>query len=472
MTTPGQNYGVGSGVGGAGGAAGGTVAGSAVALPPRPGADAPAPRRPSARLRSTPPRRLWTLGSVLALLAVLFGALTVTQVVQSSNAASSVVTHSQPLSDDAAQIFHSLADADTTAATGFLQAGNETDAVRKQYNNDIQTASTLLAQAAASTSASDPGQQQIQQLNSQLPVYTGLVDTARADDRQGLPLGGAYLRYASGQLQNVMLPEAQTLYAAETARLHQDYANAEALPWAAIGLGLVTLGALVWAQIRLFRRTNRVFNVGMVVATAATAVAVIWLTAAQSIAASDLNASNTRGAAPLQVLNEARITALQCRGAENLNLVARGSTDTYETAWAKVSAQLAGKNGYLSDANGMTASDPTAQNPIRVAAAAFTTWQQRHDTAKSANDHGDYTTAVNDTIGVAGATSTQTTSAAFTQLDDSLNTAISRERANFHSLADAGRGDTALLAEGAGVLAALAAAGALLGINRRVAEYR
>ncbi|WP_370146317.1 hypothetical protein [Streptacidiphilus sp. EB129] len=412
------------------------------------------------------------MGSALAVLAVLFGALTVTQVVQAGNAADSVVNHSQPLSDDAAQIFHSLADADTTAATGFLQAGNETRAVQQQYDQDIANAATLLAQAAASTSPSDPGQQQIQQLNAQLPLYTGYVDTARADDRQGLPLGGAYLRYASAQLQNTMLAEAQSLYQAETARLHQDYADAEALPWAAIGLGVVALAALVWAQIRLFRRTNRVFNLGLVVATGATAVSLLWLATAQSVAAADLGDSNTRGAAPLQVLNEARIKALQCRGAENLNLVARGSTDAYETAWSTDSGQLAGKSGYLVQAAAMTGADPAALQPVQAAQAAFSTWQQRHDTAKGAGDAGDYTTAVNDTIGAPDQSSTQTTSAAFTQLDDSLSTAITHERANFHSLADAGRGDTALLPEGAGALALIAAGGALFGINRRAAEYR
>ena len=113
-----------------------------------------------------------SFGTGLALLALLFGVLTYVQVVQRTDAASSVVEHSQPLSDDAAQIFRTLADADTTAATGFLQAGNETAAVRDEYNNDIQTASTLLAQAAASASVSDPGQHQIQQLTAQLPTYT------------------------------------------------------------------------------------------------------------------------------------------------------------------------------------------------------------------------------------------------------------------------------------------------------------
>jgi len=483
MTTPRGNGGAGFGP-----APAAVPRGSATIAPPPPRRS---PERSAARGRSepdrtpgrlvarlqhpghAPTRRLWSIGSVLALLALLFGVLTYVQVVQRSNAATSVVEHSQPLSDDAAQIFRTLADADTTAATGFLQAGRETTAIRDEYNSDIQTASTLLAQAAASATTADPGQQQIQQLSSQLPTYADLVGVAGADDRVGYPLGGAYLRYASGQMQNTMLVEAQKLYTVETGRLHRDYGNARSLPWAAIVLGLIVLAALVRVQIRLFRSTNRVFNVGLLLASSTVVLVLVWLSAAQSLAASDLGQSDARGSTPLQVLNEAQIKALQCRGAENLNLVARGSTDLYETKWSTVSKQLAGPQGYLPQAVAATSADAGAQQEVTAAEADFKVWQQRHTVADTANNNGDYPTAVADTIGTTGASSTQqTTNAAFVQLDASLNQAIAHERANVDRLAASGRGDTSGLAAGALVLAVLAGFAALWGINRRAAEYR
>ncbi|WP_370063253.1 hypothetical protein [Streptacidiphilus sp. MAP5-3] len=427
--------------------------------------------RATAVLTGTPPRRLRSGAVGLALLALLFGVLTVWQVDSRTTAADNVVNHSQPLSDDAAQIFRSLADADTTAATGFLQAGAETATVRDQYNADIATASKLLTQAAAQTDPNDPGQQWIQQLNTQLPVYAGLVETAKADDRQGLPLGGAYLRYGSGQMQGQMLLEAQNLYNAETARLHADYADARSLPWAALGLGVVLLILLVRAQVLLYRRTNRVFNIGLVLGTACATVALLWLAAGQSVAASYLSDSDTQGAAPLQVLNEAGIEALKCRGAENLNLVARGSTTVYEDTWEKESAALGNANatsGYLPTARSMTTGDAVAQQSLTAALSDWHTWQSRHDTAYTANQAGDYQTALNDTIG----TGSTTINASFTALESSLNSAATHEQAQFTSLADDGRNATTLLAPGAGLLAVLAAVGAVAGINRRVAEYR
>ncbi|MBF9070424.1 hypothetical protein [Streptacidiphilus fuscans] len=427
--------------------------------------------RATAVLTGTPPRRLRSGALGLAVLALLFGALTVWQVNARTTAADNGVNHSQPLSDDAAQIFRSLADADTTAATGFLQAGAETATVRDQYNADIATASKLLTRAAAQTDPNDPGQQWIQQLNTQLPVYAGLVDTAKADDRQGLPLGGAYLSYASSQMQGQMLTEAQNLYNAETARLHADYDDARSLPWAALGLGVVVLVLLVRAQVLLYRRSNRVFNIGLVLGTACATVALLWLAAGQSVASSYLSDSDTQGAAPLQVLNEAGIEALKCRGAENLNLVARGSTTSYEDAWEKDSAVLGnpgGTSGYLPTARGMTAGDAVSQQALTAALSDWHTWQSRHDTAYAANQAGDYQTALNDTIG----TGSTTINASFTGLESSLDSAAAHEQAQFTSLADQGRNATTLLAPGAGLLAVLAAVGAVAGINRRVAEYR
>lgn len=420
------------------------------------------------RLTGTPPRRLQTTSVLLALLALLFGVLTVWQVSSRSTAADNVINHSQPLSDDAARIFRSLADADTTAATGFLQAGQESAAVRTQYSDDIATASQLLTKAAAQSGKDDPGQQWITKLNAQLPTYAGLVETAKADDRQGIPLGGAYLRYASAQMQNQMLDEAQSLYQAETARLGSDYADARSLPWAALALGVVLLALLVRAQVRLFHRTNRVFNLGMVFATACATLALLWLAAGQSIAASYLADSDTKGAAPLQMLNQAEIEALKCRAAENLNLVARGSTTAYETAWDAESAQLAGPHGYLAQAQALTSGDAGAQQDVAAAASSFHTWQSRHDTAHTANQGGDYGTAVNETIG----SGSNTIDAAFTSLKGSLDTAAQHEQNQFTSLADSARSATSLLAPGAGVLAVLAAAGVVIGVNPRVAEYR
>lgn len=445
-----------------------------------PGAPEPAPARATAwaegvqRLRAaatTEPGRLRIIGAVLAVLIVVFGAVTAWQVSERSDAAGSVADHSQPLSADAASVYRSLADANTTAASGFLAGGDEPRDVRERYERDIRTASELLAKAAANSQGSASAQRQIAKLNRELPRYTGLVESARANNRQGLPLGGAYLRYANQRMHEQLLPAAKELYEAETARLHEDYGDAKSWPWIAIGFGVLTLAALGWAQRRNYRRTNRVLNPGLVGATAAALVALLWLSAGHALARSSLGESDEDGARSLHALNEAWIGSLQARGEENMWLVARGAGSEYEESYVKRMASVAGPadgepGGQLREALDM-ADDGQGIDPVNNAYASVEDWRKRHAAAREKEDSGDYDAAVDLVIKPKGSTGES-----FDKVDASLRQASEHEQSEFERAADDGRGALTGLAIGAAVLAVLGAAAALLGIGRRLSEYR
>ncbi|MFI0778263.1 hypothetical protein [Streptomyces sp. NPDC021212] len=440
------------------------------------------------RLRAgatTEPGRLRIIGAVLAALVVAFGAVTAWQVSDRETAADAVAEHSQPLSADAARIYRSLADADTTAASGFLAGGQEPAAVRRRYERDIDTASELLVRAAANTEGSASARAEIRKISQLLPVYTGLVESARANNRQGLPLGGAYLRYANDTMRTRLLPAADRLYEAETARLGEDYGDAKSWPWAAIGVGVVALAALGWAQRRNYRRTNRVFNHGLLGASAAATVVLVWLVAGHALARADLNESDDHGAKSLRVLNEARIASLRARADENLTLVARGAVvvdkdgankgkDAYEVSYASRMAGLVGSGsgdrpagGSLLDRAHDLADDGGGREPVEAATTAVRAWQARHKAARSADDAGDYKEALEKVIGAK-----DSSGESFDRVDDELAKALGHEQRQFQEAADGGRGAFTGMAVGAGVLAALGAAGAVLGIGRRLSEYR
>ncbi|WP_407553133.1 hypothetical protein QOM21_24155 [Streptomyces sp. Pv4-95] len=429
---------------------------------------------------TTEPGRLRVIGAVLALLVVVFGAVTAWQVSDRAAAADDVVERSQPLSADAASIYRSLADADTTAAGGFLAGGEESGTTRRRYAADIATASELLVKASANTRSSDAAGRLISRLNRQLPRYAGLVETARTDNRQGLPLGGAYLRYANEQMRTELLPAARALYDAETDRLSADYGAAKAWPYWAVASGVVALGALGWAQRRHYRRTNRVFNRGLVAASAASVAVLVWLVAGHAMARSGLGESYEHGARSLRVLNEARIDALQARGDENLTLVARGAVltadqkDFYEVGFVSGMTDLAGAGGSGGAAAGSRlgvaaalADDDAGRRPVREALAHVREWQKRHAQARAADDRGDYEQALAKVIGT-----DRPTRESFDRVDAELQRALAHEQGEFRSAADGGRGALRGLAVGAAVLAVLAAVGAVLGIGRRLSEYR
>ncbi|MFI1399993.1 hypothetical protein [Streptomyces sp. NPDC020681] len=459
----------------------GTVPGSA---PPTVPAPAQPPGGPTAhrgalteaknRLRTaatTEPGRLQIIGAVLAALVVAFGAVTAFEISDRAAAADDVVSRSQPLSADAASVYRSLADADTAASSGFLAgAEKEPVAVRERYQKDIALASSLLIKAATNTDSSSESGRQIATLNEELPVYAGLIETARANNRQGLPLGGAYLRFANEKMTKVLLPAAQKLYDAETARLDQDDDDARFWPVFSLAVGVVVLAGLVWVQRRNYRRTNRVFNQGLLAATAASTVVLLWLAVGHSVARAELNDARVHGQKSLKILNDARIDSLKARANENLTLVARGAvltadgkSDKYETDYTAGMDRL---GDGLSAAQKL-ADDKEGRDPVAAAATSVSEWKNRHKSASTTDKSGDYEGALAKVIGPK-----DSTGETFDQVDAALAKALAHEQTEFTQAAEDGRGALSGLPIGAAVLAVLGAAGAVLGVNRRLSEYR
>ncbi|MFD7997374.1 hypothetical protein [Streptomyces mexicanus] len=452
--------------------------------PAPPGAAVPPAARRTAfaegvdRLRAaavTEPGRLRTIGAVLALLVVAFGAVTAWQTTARASAADDVLHRSQPLSSDAADIYRSLADANTMAAGGYLAGPQETRATRARYEADIRTAAAKLVTAAANSAPGSASAATIDTLNQLLPRYKGLVESARANNRQGFPVGGAYLRTANDTMQNRMLPAAEDLYQRENERLRADYGDATPYPWAAIALGVLALAALAWAQHRTYRRTNRVLNQGLVAATAATTVVLLWLVVGHSVARAGLEGSYAHGVRSLNVLHDARIASLKARSDENLTLVSRGAetktradgtvTDAYDWAYDQ---EIAALRTALARASSL-ADDEAGRRPVRAANASMKVWTSRHARARQADDAGDYQTARDRVI---GADEDESTSVCFDGVDASLAAALGHETREFQRAARDGRSALTGLPAGSAVLAVLGAAGAVLGIGRRLSEYR
>nr|WP_229911336.1 hypothetical protein [Streptomyces aurantiogriseus] len=425
---------------------------------------------------TTEPGRLRIIGALLALLVVAFGAVTSWQMTDRSTAADDVLNKSQPLSTAAADIYRSLADANTAASSGFLAGGQETAESRKRYEDDIDTAAAKLVTAANNSDPDSPSSAAITKLNKLLPEYKGLVERARTYNRQGFPVGGAYLRYANQKMQKEMLPAAEDLYKKENQRLKDDYADATPYPWAAIALGVLALAALAWAQHRNYRRTNRVLNHGLVAATAATAVVLLWLAVGHSVARAGLNDSYDHGVRSLNVLHDARIASLKARGNENLTLVARGAETVKVTADGEELTVDRYDHDFTTDMNvlgkGLTqaarlADDPTGEKPVTQAESNMAEWKKRHTAARSQDDNGNYEQALALVIGGKGATGE-----CFDSVDANLARALNHEQNEFRQAAGDGLDAMGGLPVGAAVLAVLGAAGAVLGIGRRLSEYR
>ncbi|MCF3964746.1 hypothetical protein L1885_24460 [Streptomyces fuscigenes] len=419
----------------------------------------------------TEPGRLRLIGAVLALTVVVFGAVTAWQSSDRYASADDVVAGGQTVKDTA-DLYAALADADTQAATGFLAGATEPPAVQSAYSDDVSRAARLVTKVAQSAAPGSRSATLTASIAEQLPVYTGLIERARAENRRGLPLGGAYLRYANDRmtLPGGILPAAEALYTEESSRLEAESGSAQSWPYAALALGVLALLVLAGAQRRNYRHTNRVFNRGLVTATAACTAAVLWLVAGQALGNAGLDGADRNGQRSLTALNSARINALKARADENLMLVSRGSvvaenkkTDKYEVDFGQKTKALSAD---LGRARGLADDDP-GRAPVADAIGAVATWKSRHRTGSAAGADGRFQDA-REALDGPGKTSEQ----AFQQVDDRIAKAIAHEQDEFTSAARDGRGALDLVWLGAVVLAVLGAVGAILGVGRRLSEYR
>jgi alkylhydroperoxidase/carboxymuconolactone decarboxylase family protein YurZ len=432
----------------------------------RPAAGARPGNRVAARARSTP-GRLTQLAVLLSVLGVIAGFTTVVGLIQRGAAVDAVATRSGPLTVQAQQLYRSLSDADATAASAFLEGGVEPAALRDRYQSDIAAASAALA---AVTTGSDTSRADIDRLTAQLPVYTGLVETARTYNRLGRPLGAAYLREASGLMRTQLLPAAQRVYADETRQLGADRSGGAGFPWVAVPLLLLTLAGLILAQRWLSRRTRRLLNLGLLVATAAAVVLLAWTTVSWAAIQGHLSAADRAGSGQVELLAQARIAALQARADESLTLVARGSGGDFETDFGKTMKTLAGDDGLgglLARAR-QQAGDPGVRLAVIAAQRDVKDWQAAHKQVRDKDNGGDNAGAVALAIGSGGGTA----ASAFTKLDTDLATAIAGANTAFDREARAASGDLTGAVPGHVVLTLILLAGVIFGLQQRIAEYR
>ena len=431
---------------------------------------APAGARPSggvlhhiARLRRTSPGRLQLILAGLVTLGLLTGLVAGLTAAAAGTGTADLGNRAQPLLVEAETIYSALADADTTAAQAFLAGGLEPAELTRRYDEDLDRAATALTSAARRTPGTGPSANAIRRLSADLPRYAALVASARANNRQGLPIGAAYLATASTLSRESLQPQAQALFRAAQSEVDDGYGDARSNWWTAllVLLLLTLLTALVLAQRHLSRTTRRTFNVPLLVATAVTLVLAAGVGAVLINQRAHLSEADTEGSWPVALLAETRIAALRERGDEALTLAARSGEGALEADFDQTSGRL---DELLTDA-GEVIPDGTAGAGVRSAAQAHRAYVKAHDQVRERDNAGDYDGAVALAIGPA-------TSRTFTGLTDDIGHALADRKEAFSAeIGAAGRGLGLLTVLGP-LLALLVCGLAVAGLRARLEEYR
>lgn len=380
------------------------------------------------------------------------------------SAAEAVASRDEPVMVQAADLYATLADADATAAATFLAGGQESPMRRQRYLSDLRLASLKLTALAEQVQDSPSAARAVAAAAALLPVYSGLVETARANNRQGFPVGAAYLRKASDLMRERILTAAGELYQFEARRLTEDQAAATrsgGLAKALVALG-VALVVLVGAQTVLARRTRRVFNVRLVAATALVVVTGAWLTIAMVRAGNAGVTAQRTGSDSVQVLSAMRILALRAQADESLALVARGGGDQYLTDFDAVAHKLDPRSGLFADAARLERRTGTDE-ALEPLIAGWRRFLKAHARVTALQAGGDFSGAISAAVGAPAP-------AADVNREFAARIAAAQRRFE-RSAAD----ETSALAGvvlGIALLGALAAGLAVAGVQQRISEYR
>jgi hypothetical protein len=398
------------------------------------------------RLTTTPGRLVLTL--ILVVVGAAFFGILATGAEQSrERAVRAARTNTEPLLVHAVNLYTSLSDANVTVATGLLAGGLEPARKRTRYLHDLVVASQSLTALTSEAGTSAGAPVALATVADELPVYAGLVETARANNRQGFPIGAAYLRQAAATMSGTILPAADQLYRTEAERLNDDYrtGTATASLIALIAAIVAALGLLLLAQAYLARVSRRILNLPMVLATAALVAVSAWAVIGLVSEQSSLATAQRRGSDPVELLSAAGVLLSRAQGDLSLALVSRGTdvTDPQDFAAVMQTLQTSGLAGRLGP--------------------GFVTYRATAKRIENLENGGALQTAIQ---------ADPRASAISDQLSSGLDTRIAAAQRRFTRSAASASSALSGLELAIPLIAWLATGVALVGLRQRINEYR
>ena len=161
-------------------------------------------------------------------------------------------------------ILASVAEANTAATAEFLSTrtlGADDRVNRNLYEDAIQRASQQTEEVSAIIGSDPQAHEALKDIGVSLIVYSGDIEAARLANGGADP--GAPIRV----VQQDVSVAVETITDRSQDQLNDERNAGRILTWVAIALGILTILALALVQLGLLRRTNRIFNPLLVLAS-------------------------------------------------------------------------------------------------------------------------------------------------------------------------------------------------------------
>lgn len=276
------------------------------------------------------------------------------------------------------EAYTALAEAGSQATNLFLLGGLEDPQARQHYLDQVDRGGRALSRASSAATDLET-RTELLEIHVQLARYTGLVEAARANNRQGFPIGVAYLKQSSTLLDSEILSSLGSL------RVHERTAVRASLQRGGSGMFLLTGGTclvlLGLVQLWLVRVSRRILNPPLLGATVVGVVVLVTAGTLLGSATRQADEARANGFVHVLALADARVGAFDAKSNESLALIARGNGEQYRQD--------------LSNELGAAFRDTVHAGPRgEELFASLQNWARAHDRIQAADSAGRWEAAV------------------------------------------------------------------------------
>ncbi|WP_342318453.1 hypothetical protein [Corynebacterium mayonis] len=416
---------------------------------------------------ATTPGKLIAMMLVLTLALFAAGWAMSQSMAKRQDSLNTLLTSTEPMSNSAHLLYTSLSQADTVSTTSFISPGTVSQDDMHLYLASLDRGVVAALEILEATVDTGDNREAVRSLvasvQRDVPIYAGMMERAKANQRMGNPVGVAYMSEASHIMRTRMLQDAAELFALSRQQVSEQMARLSSPQWVPLSGLLAALGFLTAAQFWLWKVFRRRLNKGLVAATVMMMVATGWVGVSNYASWHSGVVGFERASKPWQELATARISAQESRTDEIFALLRRQtvdeSTTSFETTYAKVQYAL------------NTAEPTTDPYLIKSGRDALSKWSAAHEDLTVTLMEGRFEHAAGLITDTSRNTEEYSSALAYAQLDSVLAELIKQSRADMRDYIHASLDATRAVSGVVLVLTLLSIVSIWLGIRRRLGEY-
>ncbi len=358
-------------------------------------------------------------------------------------------------------LFASVAEANAAATAAFLASeatGVEDRADRNLYLEALGRAAAQTEEVSATIGSDGSAHEALQDINESLVAYAGRVEVARIESLNDLPGAERDLRLALELVQGDVETAVDTVTLRGQAQLDSERDSGQTLTWIAMATGVLTLIGLLWVQYQLLRRTNRILNPLLVLATLLVGGVVGYLYLGSTARNQLLDEASTGGYDAIDTTSDIQTSVFELQSQLSLKILDRDQVDAelrYDDVEAGIANLIAG--AAADDSDRELAAATTVQ--IR-----WSNYRAVAEEIESALDAGDSQRAIELYQGEG--------QASFNGINTAIESALLDNRQQFLTGVDQAARAVEFTPFLTIILPVLAALATMLAIQRRLGEYR